>query len=305
MTRKTKQTKISASKSLDKSVAKPANPNKTKRNRAEYKRPAKLGELIDIYNLVQVGTELPNITAYFLRKHGELKGDKKDPEYLLRLYRGVVTKCLQMVPEKLREHLNLAVPKQPINITVAIAQYAAWIIDERRHLGGFEAEKIPSQIKMEKIIAELDYWSKLFQQFEQFIFLRDDMLELLKSIAFQGDSSQPQYIRDLFAQNSQSKLSSGKLFLTSDYSAVAIEGLGAIVGTKHLDRLRSCVICQKVFWAQRIEALTCSQKCSNAFHQRKRREKDRDEINAKRRETYVSKKQLKLGKEKAKKNGTL
>ncbi len=40
-------------------------------------------------------------------------------------------------------------------------------------------------------------------------------------------------------------------------------------------RLRICPICRDVFWARRIEARTCPKKrCSNNFHQRKRRIKE-------------------------------
>ena len=44
------------------------------------------------------------------------------------------------------------------------------------------------------------------------------------------------------------------------------------------ERIRICPICSSVFWAKRIESSTCSnRKCSNNFHQRKRRIKDYEE----------------------------
>jgi len=52
------------------------------------------------------------------------------------------------------------------------------------------------------------------------------------------------------------------------------------------ERIRSCEICLYVFWASYKNSLTCSESCRNALRQRKHRAKNKDAINAKRRENY-------------------
>jgi hypothetical protein len=72
-------------------------------------------------------------------------------------------------------------------------------------------------------------------------------------------------------------------------------------------RFRKCPICQKFFWAERIDKNCCSRECSNVQNQRvfQSDPNKREEYNAKRRETYKSKREQKQGKKRRKKNGTL
>lgn len=72
-------------------------------------------------------------------------------------------------------------------------------------------------------------------------------------------------------------------------------------------RFRKCIVCQKFFWAYRLNTKFCSKSCSNVYHQRiyLTDEDKRKAYNEKRRKTYESKKELKQGKERRKKNGTL
>ena len=59
-------------------------------------------------------------------------------------------------------------------------------------------------------------------------------------------------------------------------------------------RIRACEICEKIFWAKRTDAKTCkNKKCSNALSQRKYQNRNKDEINEKRRENYQYKKKSK------------
>lgn len=46
-----------------------------------------------------------------------------------------------------------------------------------------------------------------------------------------------------------------------------------IIDGVNLERIRSCEICQRIFWAKRIESQTCSKKCLNALGARKHRQK--------------------------------
>lgn len=69
------------------------------------------------------------------------------------------------------------------------------------------------------------------------------------------------------------------------YSTAIIEAIEAR-NTFFLDRIRSCEICSRIFWANRKDSDTCSPDCFNTLRQRRHREKNREEINAKRRENY-------------------
>ncbi|MDQ3713850.1 MAG: hypothetical protein M3388_16745 [Acidobacteriota bacterium] len=68
-----------------------------------------------------------------------------------------------------------------------------------------------------------------------------------------------------------------------------------------LDRIRECGICSRIFWAKNKNSQTCSGPCRNALRQRKHRKKNKEKINADRRRNYQNKKNLKNGKERAKK----
>lgn len=65
-------------------------------------------------------------------------------------------------------------------------------------------------------------------------------------------------------------------------------------------RLRQCDVCQKVFWAYRLNQKWCSTTCKSAHFQRERRSnpKTRNEINEQRRANYRRKKALASLKEK-------
>jgi hypothetical protein len=54
-------------------------------------------------------------------------------------------------------------------------------------------------------------------------------------------------------------------------------------------RIRECVICEKVFWANRSDKITCSKPCGNILRQRAWRNRNSEEINAKRRSNYAYK----------------
>ncbi len=71
-----------------------------------------------------------------------------------------------------------------------------------------------------------------------------------------------------FTQTLYFRIAEGKITFAANRLVRALQGVDA-------KRMRICPICQNIFWARRIEAQTCSKrKCSNNFHQRKRRIKD-------------------------------
>ncbi len=80
-------------------------------------------------------------------------------------------------------------------------------------------------------------------------------------------------------------------------------GLLGLIGTFKDSRLRRCVICSRIFWAENKNSSTEAETCRNALRQRRHRQKNKEEVNAKRRENYRQNKKLKQLKEK--KNGTL
>ncbi len=81
------------------------------------------------------------------------------------------------------------------------------------------------------------------------------------------------------------------------------KGLSEAVIGVDLDRIRTCEICEQVFWANYKNSFTCSTPCLNALRQRRHRKTNKEAINEKRRANYDRNKKLKQLKEK--KNGTL
>ena len=59
------------------------------------------------------------------------------------------------------------------------------------------------------------------------------------------------------------------------------------------DRLRVCEVCNRIFWAKRKDAETCSPNCLNVLRQRRFRQQNKEQVNARRRENYAHKKKLK------------
>ncbi len=72
-------------------------------------------------------------------------------------------------------------------------------------------------------------------------------------------------------------------------------------------RIRHCYICQKIFWAQRLDSWACSKKCGNSLRQKIWQAQNKDKYNEKRRSNYAYKQATKnLTKNlKEKKNGNL
>jgi hypothetical protein len=52
--------------------------------------------------------------------------------------------------------------------------------------------------------------------------------------------------------------------------------LDALKGV-HLDHIRSCAVCERIFWAPRINSACCSEQCRNTHNQRKSRARRRKE----------------------------
>lgn len=96
------------------------------------------------------------------------------------------------------------------------------------------------------------------------------------------------------------------IFNEKDYSTeIVVTGFAGLVLKCDRRRFKQCVECRKIFWAKRLDSKCCSKPCSNIASQKAFQAKNREEINRKRRETYQSKKELKNGKERKKRNGNL
>ena len=85
------------------------------------------------------------------------------------------------------------------------------------------------------------------------------------------------------------------------------KGLSEAVIGVDLDRIRTCEICSRIFWAKRTESSTCSPQHYETLKKRRARsltDEEKEERKAKRAAIQKSKKEQKEGKEKIK-NGTL
>ncbi len=79
----------------------------------------------------------------------------------------------------------------------------------------------------------------------------------------------------------------------------------AVVGNFDDSRLRSCEICNCIFWAENKNSFTCSETCRNALRQRRYRKKNKEDVNAKRRERYQQEKQKKESEKEERKKALL
>jgi hypothetical protein len=86
---------------------------------------------------------------------------------------------------------------------------------------------------------------------------------------------------------------------------IILTGFGGLILKCDQRRFKKCIECHEIFWAKRLDSKCCSKPCSNIASQKAFQEKNREEINKRRRETYQSKKELKNGKERKKRNGNL
>lgn len=86
-----------------------------------------------------------------------------------------------------------------------------------------------------------------------------------------------------------------------------LNGLLQDIEKSDLRRFKQCVVCKKFIWASRLNKKYCSTNCANIATQRvfQSDPQKRDAYNEKRRNANKSKKELKQGKERRKKNGTL
>lgn len=58
------------------------------------------------------------------------------------------------------------------------------------------------------------------------------------------------------------------------------------------DRIRSCEICSRIFWANRKDSETCSPDCFNTLRQRRYRERNKEKVNRERRKNYYYKNKI-------------
>lgn len=72
---------------------------------------------------------------------------------------------------------------------------------------------------------------------------------------------------------------------------IKIPAVFDVLNDINADRLRICEICNQIFWAKKKNSETCQKSCYNTLGQSRYRKKNREEINAKRRENYRRKKE--------------
>lgn len=83
-----------------------------------------------------------------------------------------------------------------------------------------------------------------------------------------GSVTSDSFSKQRFTQNTVLRIVEGRIDFVGSRITEILRKVDA-------QRLRICPICQDVFWATRVEARTCLKKrCSNNFHQRKRRIKE-------------------------------
>lgn len=172
-------------------------------------------------------------------------------------------------------------------------------------------EYIFSEIEIEKLDSEVGSWDR--------IEVIKDRIELLSSIKY-GLSNLAFFVNQEYLarlENLEMDLAEYVRYFNSDLPEriadlsvkiiVGNDGFIKLKSTEFYDlltkykiearRIRLCLVCNKVFWATRVDKWTCSQTCGNILRQRNWQQQNKDEYNEKRRRNYAYKKSINKPKE--------
>jgi hypothetical protein len=255
-----------------------------KKSRAKYNCPPKLAELIETVNLVPPDVILPDWTKVFDKyRENNLPTDSKQQkdEKFLKACENTFDECFKDFSEETKQlwldssfsyHCSRFPERDPKELIAPALYYVivVWYRDMRKN-----------REDLRSLADYFTHWRK-----EGFFTVGDKGL-------YRGNE-----------QHFRLPELTVSIQITDTIIEVVPTGLGEAIHGVDGDRIRTCEICNRIFWAKRKDSETCSVSCFNILRQRRHRKRNKEEINAKRRENYHYKKSIKNKKEK-KDNGTL
>ena len=269
-------------------------------SRSKYQCPEALKRIIELVRVIPPDADLPDFEKVYQRfmadfnqrpdieeiyKHIEeiynqqenrkiieYDGSNKS-EWAIRgvFYIKAIDECLWQLPDKLNQYI----------LTKASNRARKWFLVKR---------DINSVISL-PICKVIEY--KIFRELRRDLRQIVNYFERRRKGNFFPVSSSKFYSADgmpfelpQVRQVNQIEYSNNKFHMAQTEEAVLADAINNVDG----DRIRACEICNHVFWANRKDSETCSPMCFNTLRQRRHRERNKEEINCKRRENYQYKK---------------
>jgi hypothetical protein len=188
----------------------------------------------------------------------------------LEITRAALKRCLEDLPVEFQNFVKYGVPKLPEDFLEILALSTGDILtDISNQVFRYEDFRL-SSLKLSRLV----------------------MLREKHNAAYAARAISEDFNSKVLLQVDEN----GIIQVTSDSFGEAINGV-------NFDRIRSCKICERVFWATNVNSKACSPKhASNLRLQKSRqlnkekRQENRDLENEKRRDNYAYKKKLKKGK---------
>jgi hypothetical protein len=236
-----------------------------KKSRAKYKCPPEVKPLIELVNLVPFPTKIASLTLEQDYQTRLLREQTGDSNASVTIT-DVLQGCLRDLPKEFHNYLK------------GFCNAA--------HLRSIDINKIDKM--------DVD---QMFRAYMKFYNLHQETIGY--AVQLKNDKEGKLYSWDMLPPRASGNI------LIDENGKNYLDGLAGIIDKIIPDRFRMCEIpsCNHIFWAENKNSLTCSEPCRNALRQRKHREKNKEEINKKRRATYQSKKEQEQGEKRSKKNG--
>lgn len=238
-----------------------------KKSRAKYKCPPEVKPLIDLVNLVPFPKNMMQLDFEIQHRTRILREQTGDSNASVSI-RDVLIECLEDLSEEFHNYLKSFC-------------YASWL----------------RPIDISK--ADFRDVHRLSQAYISFFRTHNETVAYAFRLKNDREGNSYPNSWEIFPSRASG------VILKDDKGNIYLDGLAGVIHKIIPDRFRMCEICNRIFWAENKNSFTCSESCRNALRQRRHREKNKEEINAKRRKTYQSKKEQKQGKKRSKKNGTL
>ncbi len=251
-----------------------------RKSRAIYK-PSELEELIKQVNIIPKNAELRDYNEIWIQPKFQIPFDLPKEEtrsFLLEKQKQIFNECFADFSEQFKENF--------------LKVCEAAVIEEHPDYDKWN-------LKIASLYLAIDDYQLLYR-------LNTDLRSIARFFSHLRNGSY-QFVSEseLITNDGESiRLPAFEVQLKRDGTIGKVhKGLSEAVIGVDLDRIRTCEICEQVFWANYKNSFTCSKPCLNALRQRRHRKTNKEAINEKRRENYRQNKKVKEIREK--KNGTL
>jgi hypothetical protein len=232
------------------------------KSRAKYKCPENLKKFIDVVNMVPPKQNMRKMRQVLLTNHIQFyTAIERLPAPDLAIHAQNLSKILEICLKDLPEDFHRYIKKKG-------EQYAS------HYLGREDYECYFLQASL------LEY--------EDFCQLREDLRQFtnyftnLRKTVYMSHGVGGMY--GIHGQLIELPIAHSRYELTMEENKIIVVpvGLSAALDGVLGDRVRSCEVCNRIFWADRKDKVTCSTKCRNIYKQREaRKRKKPDEIKSK------------------------